>query len=137
MLQEAAFRGSEINMWICDKIGMAVRGNAQGFLVLILYAAGMSINHVVETALILSGISHHQFMRFCCFVNLTHTSSTLYARNQCLYAAPAIHQEYVRMCDSITDDVKSKEDVILCGDGGMDSPGFSATKATLVYGGRG
>ena len=37
------------------------------------------------------------------------------------------------MCDSITDDVKSKEDVIFCGDGRMDSPGFSATKATYLF----
>lgn len=47
-----------------------------------IYAAGMSTNYIVETALILSGISHHQFMRFYQFVNLIHTSTTSYAHNQ-------------------------------------------------------
>ena len=97
-----------------------------------IYAAGMSVNYIVETALVLSGLSHHQFMRFCRFVNLSHTSPTSYARNQRLYAAPAIHQEYIRMRDSIIDDI-SKEGVILCGDGRMDSPGFCATKGTYSF----
>ena len=66
-----------------------------------IYAAGMSTNYIVETALVLSGISHDHFMLFCRFVNLTHTSPTSYACNQQLYAAPAIHQEYIRMRDSI------------------------------------
>ena len=98
-----------------------------------IYAAGMSVNYIVETALVLSGMSHHQFMRFCRFVNLTHTSPTSFARNQRLYAAPAIHQEYLRMRDSIIDDVSKAKDLILCGDGRMDSPGFCATKATYSF----
>ena len=98
-----------------------------------IYAAGMSTNYIVETALVLSGISHHQFLRFCRFVNLTHTSTTSYARNQRLYAAPAIHQEYIRMRDSINDDIKLQDGLILCGDGRMDSPGFCATKATYSF----
>ena len=37
------------------------------------------------------------------------------------------------MRDSIIDDIKLKEGLILCGDGRMDSPGFCATKATYSF----
>ena len=99
-----------------------------------IYASGFSVNYVVDTALLLSGMNHHQFIRFCQFVNLAHTSPTAYARNQQLYAAPAIHQEYIGMRDSIVDGIKSQEgEIVLSGDARMDSPGFSATKATYSF----
>ena len=77
--------------WLCEAMH---RGSSS------IYTAGMSVNYIVET--LLSGMSHHQFMRFCRF---THTSPISYARNQRLYTVPAIHQEYLRMWDSIIDDV--------------------------------
>ena len=66
-------------------------------------------------------------------VHVILSSPTSYARNQRLYAAQAIHQEYIRTRDLIIDDVSKAKDVILCGDGRMDSPGFCATKATYSW----
>ena len=97
------------------------------------YAAGFSINHAIETALLLAGMNYSKFLRFCHFVHLVHSSPSSFFRNQRLYAAPAIHLEYVEMRNAIIDDVKLHDEVILCGDGRMDSPGFSATKATYSF----
>ena len=55
------------------------------------YAGGFAINHIVDSALLLAGMSHQQFLRFCQFINLVHTSTSTFQRNQRLYAAPAIH----------------------------------------------
>ena len=97
------------------------------------YAGGFSINHIIETALLLGGMNFTKFVRFCRFINLLHTSPSSFFRNQRLYAAPAIHQEYNHMSSAIIDDIKSHQEIILYGDGRMDSPGFSATKATYSF----
>ena len=113
--------------WLCEAMH---RGFWYSFPI---YAAGLFINYIVKSALVLSGMNYHQFLRFCRFVNLSHTSPSSYARNQQLYAAPAILQEYISMRDSIVMDIKSKGPVVLSGDGRMDSPGFSATKAIYSF----
>ena len=98
-----------------------------------IYASGFAVNYIIESALLLSGMNHYQFLRFCKFINLAHNSPSTYLRNQRLFAAPAIHQEYLLMRDGIIADLRTKEEVVLCGDGRMDSPGYSATKATYSF----
>ena len=66
-----------------------------------IYASGFAVNYIIESALLLSGMNHYQFLRFCKFINLAHNSPSTYLRNQRLYAAPAIHQEYLLMRDGI------------------------------------
>ena len=112
--------------WLCEAMH-------RGFWYSSIYAAGFSVNYIIESALLLAGMNHYQFLRFCCFINLVHTSPTSYTRNQRLYAAPTIHQEYISTRDAIIDDIKLRGEVILSGDGRMDFPGFSATKGTYSF----
>ena len=113
--------------WLCEAMHRGIWYSSS------IYASGFAVNYVVETALLLAGMNHHQFQRFCQFINLVHASPSSYARNQRFYAAPAIHQEYIGMRDAIVEDIKKQDGVVLSGDARMDSPGFSATKATYSF----
>ena len=95
-----------------------------------LYATGLAINDIVHSAVLYSGINLRQFMRFCQFVGVTHTSPTTYYRFQRLYAAPTVHQEYKTMETKLIEQYSGSDGVTVSGDCRMDSPGFSAVKGT-------
>ena len=97
------------------------------------YGAGLAVNYVVDSAILLSGGQITQFKRFCSFSNIGRCSTTSFYRNQRLYVSPAVEQEFDAMRVSIIKKLKEKSsDVVLCGDARMDSPGFSATKGAYT-----
>ena len=97
-----------------------------------LYASGLAINDVIHSAMLYSGLNIQQFLRFCQFVGVTHTSPTTYYRFQRLYAAPTVHQEYKSMETRVVEECCNKEGIVVSGDCRMDSPGFSAVKGTYT-----
>ena len=97
------------------------------------YSAGLAINYVVDTSLLLSGGQITQFKRFCTFSGIGKCSSTSFYRNQRLYVSPAVDQEFQDMRRKVIFDAQQKgSDIVLCGDARMDSPGFSATKGAYT-----
>ncbi len=97
------------------------------------YAAGLAINYVVHTALILSGGQVNQFRRFVKFGKIGTCSVTSFYENQRLYVSPAVDQEFNEMRNEMLQDLQvNSSNVVACGDGRMDSPGYSATKGTYA-----
>ncbi|XP_065060234.1 uncharacterized protein LOC135687568 [Rhopilema esculentum] len=114
-------------VWFCE---MGHRGvwYSGGF-----YAAGFAINYVIDGALLLAGGSITQFKRFCKFSNLGSSSTTSFYTNQRLYVSPTVDQEFNEERDRIIKEVQCRNlKVTICGDGRMDSPGFSASKGTYT-----
>ena len=66
------------------------------------YAAGLVINYLVDTSLLLSGGTVTQFKRFCNFINLGKCSSTSFYRNQRLYVSPTVDQEFLEMRERLS-----------------------------------
>ena len=97
------------------------------------YASGFAVNHIVNSAILFSGLSEMQFIRFCKFIHMSHQSATTFFRHQRLYAAPTVNQEYGSMQSCVIEQLKSSSAVILSGDCRMDSPGFFATKGTYSF----
>ena len=113
--------------WFCTKEHRGIWYSSQ------FYASGLAINYVIYSSLTLSGGQFNQFKRFCKFANIGNCSATTFYENQRLYASTAVDQEFKELRQEIVDQVKTKEeDLVLCGDGRMDSPGFSATKGTYT-----
>ena len=54
-----------------------------------------------------------------------------YCRNQRFYAAPAVYEE--RQKELVRSPEFQGRKLVICGDARMDSPGFSATKATYSF----
>lgn len=97
------------------------------------YAAGLAVNYIVDTALLLSGGQITQFKRFCTFSGIGKCSSTSFYRNQRLYVSPTVDQEFQDMRSKVVFAAKQEgSDIVLCGDARMDSPGFSATKGAYT-----
>ena len=114
-------------VWFC-KMGHRGVWYSSGF-----YAAGFAINYVIEGALLLAGGSITQFKRFCKFSNLGSSSTTSFYTNQRLYVLPTVDQEFNEERDRIIKEVQCRNlKVTICSDGGMDSPGFSASKGTYT-----
>ena len=114
-------------VWFCE---MGHRGvwYSSGF-----YAAGFAVNYVTEGALLLAGGSITQFKRFCKFSNLGCSSMTSFYTNQRLYVSPTVDQEFNEQRDKLIDEAKGRDvKITICGDGRMDSPGFSASKGTYT-----
>ena len=58
---------------------------------------------------------------------------TSFYENQRLYVSTAIDQEFAELRERILLECKARgEKIIICGDGRMDSPGFSATKGSYT-----
>lgn len=128
-----------------------------------IYGSGFGINYLVNTAVLVSGGSITQFHRFCDFLHLLRESqdsfyryvnialvhyvsmnlkpmhrfcgfSFIIYRNQRFYAAPAINQMFQEGQDELLQLPEvQRSPLIVCGDARMDSPGFSATKATYSF----
>ncbi len=97
------------------------------------YAAGFTVNYVVDTALLLSGGQITQFKRFCDFSGIGKCSSTSFYRNQRLYVSPTVDQEFEDMRRDVIITAKQEaSDIVVCGDARMDSPGFSAKKGAYT-----
>ena len=97
------------------------------------YAAGLSINYIIQSALLLSGGQLNQFQRFCKFANIGNCSSTSFHENQRLFVAPTVQQEFNELRESIIDEMRERgTSVVVCGDGRMDSPGHTATKGSYT-----
>ncbi len=97
------------------------------------YAAGLAVNYIVDTALLMSGGQITQFKRMCSYLNLGKPSVTSFYRNQRLYVLPTVEQGFNEMRTNIMQNLRDKgSEVIVCGDGRMDSPGFSATKGSYT-----
>ena len=97
------------------------------------YASGLAINYIVQTAILLSGGQISQFRRFCNFAKIGNCCISAFNLNQRLYASTAVDQEYNEQRNSIIAQLKtSQAKLTLCGDGRMDSPGYSATKGTYT-----
>ena len=75
-------------------------------------AFGLAINDVIHSAMLYSGLNIQQFLRFCQFVGVTHTSPTTYYRFQRLYAAPTVHQEYKSMETRVVEECRNKEGMV-------------------------
>ena len=90
------------------------------------------MNQIVNSAVLFSGLSEMQFIRFCEFIHVSSVSYVIF-RHQRLYAAPTVNQEYENMQTRNVEQMKSSSTVILCGDCRMDLPGFSATKGTYSF----
>ena len=113
--------------WFCDKAHRGVWYSSP------FYASGLAINYVMHSSLLLSGRQFNKFKRFCKFANVGNCSGTTFYENQRLYASTAVDQEFKELRQDIIDEVKAQgKGVVLCGDGRMDSPGFSATKGTYT-----
>ena len=70
------------------------------------YAAGLAINHnIVHSSILFSGLGFQQFLQFCKFVGLGHTTLNTYYRFQRLYAAPTVNQEYTTLESKIVEEL--------------------------------
>lgn len=97
------------------------------------YAGGLAVNYIVDTALLMSGGQITQFKRMCKFINLGKPTITSFYRNQRLYVSPTVEQGFNEMrCKIIQRVTEQGGDIVVCGDGRMDSPGFSATKGSYT-----
>ena len=97
------------------------------------YAAGLAINYIIDSSLLLSGGQITQFKRFCTFSGIGRCTSTSFYRNQRLYVSPTVEQEFQEMRRKVVTEAKRKgSDIVICGDARMDSPGFSATKGAYT-----
>ena len=113
--------------WICCKDHCGFWYSSQS------YGPGLAINYIVNTSLLLSGGQITQFNRFCNFCNLGKCSPSAFYHNQRLYISPAVEQEFQEQRDEVMKEFSLKgNDVVVCGDGRMDSPGFSATKGSYT-----
>lgn len=113
--------------WFCDKAHRGIWYSSP------FYASGLAINYVMHSSLLLSGGQLNQFKRFSKFANVGNCSATTFYENQRLYASTAVDQEFKELRQVIINEIKTEgEEVVLCGDGRMDSPGFSATKGTYT-----
>ena len=87
---------------------------------------------LMDTSLLVSGAQFNQFQRFCKFVNLGKPSSSLFYRNQRLYAIPTIEQHYTELRNDIISETKKQKEVAICGDCQLDLSGWFATKETYA-----
>ena len=113
--------------WVCHKNHRSIWYSSP------FYAAGLALNYIVEGALLLSGGQINQFRRFCQFANIGKCSTASFYQNQRLYVSTAVDQEFEELREQIINEIKAEgNSIILCGDGRMDSPGFSATKGSYT-----
>ena len=96
------------------------------------YGSGFAVNYIMDTSLLVSGAQFNQFQRFCKFVNLGKPSSSLFYRNQRLYAIPTIEQHYTELRNDIISETKKQKEVAICGDCQLDLSGWFATKETYT-----
>ena len=97
------------------------------------YGSAFAVNYIMDISLLVSGAKFNQFQRFCKFVNLDKPYSTLFYRNQRMYAIPTIEQHYIEMWNAIISEAKKQREVVICGDCQLNSPGWSATKRTNTF----
>ncbi|XP_057291839.1 uncharacterized protein LOC130614426 [Hydractinia symbiolongicarpus] len=98
-----------------------------------IYGSGFVINYIVESALVLSGGQINQFSRFCKFVQLGKPNISTFYKNQKLYVSPAVQQTYDDIEHDIIESMSHQDEVIICGNCQLDSPGWSATKGTYTF----
>ena len=93
------------------------------------FYSGLGINHVADTALLLSGGQYSTMKRFCDFMNLGISGKTAFYNNQSRFVSPAVQQEYDKEVEKNLEEIKERPgDLIVCGDCQMDSLGHCATK---------
>ena len=97
------------------------------------YGTGFAVNYIMCTWLLVFVGQFNQFKSFCRFFNLKKPSSWSIYRNQRLYAIATIEQHYIEMRNDITSEPKKQKEVVICGDGHLDSSGWSATKGTYTF----
>ena len=96
------------------------------------YGSGSAVNYIMDTSLLVSEAQFNQFHRFWKFVNLGKPSSSLFYKNQRLYAIPTIEQHYIELRNNIISEKRKQKEVVICGECQLGLPGWSATKATYT-----
>ncbi|XP_035679337.1 uncharacterized protein LOC118417746 [Branchiostoma floridae] len=84
------------------------------------------------SSLLLSGNNYGKYSLMCKFMNLGCVNESTFYKIQRQYCVDTINQYWVKQQEEIVRDLRTKEEVILLGDGRMDSPGHCAQYCTYT-----
>ncbi|KXJ13785.1 hypothetical protein AC249_AIPGENE13315 [Exaiptasia diaphana] len=84
-----------------------------------------AISTLLSSSVLVTGNNFDKVELLFKFLNCAFVSKSTFNRMQSFYAVPAIAEMWKNMKDGL-EDIYKNETVVLCGDGRMDSPGFSA-----------
>ena len=101
-------------VWHSSKV-LSIKGGQKVFVSSTLLAA----------ATLITGNNFEKISLFASSLNMNFISSTTFHRIQTFYVVPSIKELWVEMKGKIWN-LFEKDHLVLCGDGRMDSPGFSA-----------
>lgn len=101
-------------VWHSSKV-LSIKGGQKVFVSSTLLAA----------ATLITGNNFEKISLFASSLNINFISSTTFHRIQTFYVVPSIKELWVEMKGKIWN-LFEKDHLVLCGDGRMDSPGFSA-----------
>lgn len=80
---------------------------------------------LLSSAVLMSGNNFEKIVLFAKCLNLNFVSQSSFTRIQSLHAIPSIKNLWQRMKEKVWE-IYKHDMLVLCGDGRMDSPGFSA-----------
>uniref|UniRef100_A0A672IZZ1 THAP-type domain-containing protein n=1 Tax=Salarias fasciatus TaxID=181472 RepID=A0A672IZZ1_SALFA len=90
-------------------------------------------NILLSASIFFSGIHFAKFDRFCSNMNLKTISEDTYAALRKKHVFPVINKTWIAEQEAVLSEIKSQEEVVLCGDGRCDSPGHSAKYCTYTF----
>ncbi|XP_062594118.1 uncharacterized protein LOC134255609 [Saccostrea cucullata] len=114
--------------WVCGKGHTANKWSSQPLLNRGLHSTDV----LISAALIASGNNFQKMAMFAKFLKLPFPSQTSFCKMQRTYALPSIDQKWEIHQNEIMNEFQGKNLVIL-GDGRMDSPGHSAQFCTYTF----
>lgn len=90
-------------------------------------------NVLLTASIFFSGIHFAKFDRFCCNMNLKTISEDTYTALRKKHVFPVLNKTWVAEQEAVLSEIRSQEEVVLCGDGRCDSPGHSAKYCTYTF----
>ncbi|XP_066305016.1 uncharacterized protein [Branchiostoma lanceolatum] len=87
---------------------------------------------MLSSSILLSGNNYGKVSLLCKFMNLGCVCDTTFRKIQVQYCVPVIDTFWQRRLQVLINELKQREEVVLLGDGRMDSPGHSAQYCTYT-----
>ncbi|XP_033728705.1 uncharacterized protein LOC117317856 [Pecten maximus] len=113
--------------WVCDAGHMAYRWCSQAVMYRRLHAGDL----LISSATLLSGNNFTKLALFAKFLKMTFPSAATFNRVQTSYLVPTISEFWDKEQERVNAEFRGK-DVVILGDGRMDSPGHSAQYCTYT-----
>ena len=90
-------------------------------------------NLSLATSIAFSGIPFAKFERFAYLINLKFISDSLYYQLRKEFIFPVVRQKWNKERKRVISLIKSRDVIVLVGDGRCDSPGHSAKYCTYTF----